>query len=96
MWYSPNFLNKTNDQSCKKSQRRQKNISIRREYIVRVLKKVLYIVKLHLEVLVALFVWLISHQLAVLFSQNKPVTSNQPSVLFPGKNQHQPPAKQTS
>jgi hypothetical protein len=30
----------------------------------------------------ALFVWLISHQLAVLFSQNKPATSNQPAVLF--------------
>jgi hypothetical protein len=29
-----------------------------------------------------LFVWLISHQSAVLFSQNKPVTSNQPTVLF--------------
>jgi hypothetical protein len=30
----------------------------------------------------ALFVWLISHQTAVLFSQNKPATSNQPAVLF--------------
>jgi hypothetical protein len=30
----------------------------------------------------ALFVWLISHQSAVLFSQNKPTTSNQPAVLF--------------
>jgi hypothetical protein len=30
----------------------------------------------------ALFAWLISHQLAVLFSQNKPATSNQPTVLF--------------
>jgi hypothetical protein len=30
----------------------------------------------------ALFVWLISHQLAVLFSHNKPATTNQPSVLF--------------
>jgi hypothetical protein len=30
----------------------------------------------------ALFVWLISHQPAVLFSHNKPATSNQPSVLF--------------
>jgi hypothetical protein len=30
----------------------------------------------------ALFVWLISHQPAVLFSQNKPATSNQPPVLF--------------
>jgi hypothetical protein len=30
----------------------------------------------------ALFVWLISHQPAVLFSQNKPATSNQPAVLF--------------
>jgi hypothetical protein len=29
----------------------------------------------------ALFAWLISHQPAVLFSQNKPATSNQPAVL---------------
>jgi hypothetical protein len=28
------------------------------------------------------FAWLISHQPAVLFSQNKPATSNQPAVLF--------------
>jgi hypothetical protein len=28
------------------------------------------------------FAWLISHQLTVLFSQNKPATSNQPAVLF--------------
>jgi hypothetical protein len=28
-----------------------------------------------------MFVWLISHQPAVLFSQNKPATSNQPAVL---------------
>jgi hypothetical protein len=30
----------------------------------------------------ALFVWLISHQPAVLFSQNKSANSNQPAVLF--------------
>jgi hypothetical protein len=30
----------------------------------------------------AMFASLISHQLAVLFSQNKPVTSNQPAILF--------------
>jgi hypothetical protein len=30
----------------------------------------------------ALFVWLIGHQTTVLFSQNKPATSNQPAVLF--------------
>jgi hypothetical protein len=30
----------------------------------------------------ALFAWLISHQPAVLFSQNKPTTNNQPAVLF--------------
>jgi hypothetical protein len=29
-----------------------------------------------------LFAWLISHQPAVLFSQNKSATSNQPAVLF--------------
>jgi hypothetical protein len=32
--------------------------------------------------LLALFVWLISHQPAVLFSQNKSAISNQPIVLF--------------
>jgi hypothetical protein len=31
---------------------------------------------------IALFAWLISHQPAVIFSQNKPATSNQPAVLF--------------
>jgi hypothetical protein len=30
----------------------------------------------------ALFAWLISHQPAVLFSQNKSATNNQPTVLF--------------
>jgi hypothetical protein len=30
----------------------------------------------------SLFVWLISHQPAVLFSQTKPAISNQPTVLF--------------
>jgi hypothetical protein len=30
----------------------------------------------------ALFVWLISHQPTVLFSQNKPAITNQPAVLF--------------
>jgi hypothetical protein len=30
----------------------------------------------------SLFAWLISHQPAVLFSQNKPAISNQPAVLF--------------
>jgi hypothetical protein len=32
--------------------------------------------------ILALFVWLIHHQPAVLFSQNKQATSNQPTVLF--------------
>jgi hypothetical protein len=31
---------------------------------------------------IALFVWLISHQPTVLFSQNKPAITNQPAVLF--------------
>jgi hypothetical protein len=31
---------------------------------------------------ISLFARLISHQPAVLFSQNKPATSNQPAVLF--------------
>jgi hypothetical protein len=35
--------------------------------------------------IIALFVWLISHQSAVLFSQNKSDTSNQPTVLFSQK-----------
>jgi hypothetical protein len=30
----------------------------------------------------ALFIWLISHQPAVLLSQNKPATNNQPIVVF--------------
>jgi hypothetical protein len=30
----------------------------------------------------AMFAWLISHQPTVLFSQNKPASSNQPAVLF--------------
>jgi hypothetical protein len=30
----------------------------------------------------SLFAWLISHQPAVLFSHNKPATSNRPTVLF--------------
>jgi hypothetical protein len=34
------------------------------------------------ELVNALFIWLISHQPAELFSQNKPATSNQPAVLF--------------
>jgi hypothetical protein len=39
----------------------------------------------------ALFAWLISHQPAVLFSHNKPATSNQPAVLFSQKAiSHQP------
>jgi hypothetical protein len=42
--------------------------------------------------IIALFAWLISHEPAVLFSQNKPATSNQPAVLFSQKNQHQPSA----
>jgi hypothetical protein len=29
-----------------------------------------------------LIVWLISHQPALLFSQNKPTTNNQPTVFF--------------
>jgi hypothetical protein len=40
-----------------------------------------------------LFAWLISHQPAVLFSQNKPATSQQYFSLR--TNQHQPPAKRT-
>jgi hypothetical protein len=36
----------------------------------------------HSEQVCALFAWLISHQPAVLFSQNKPATSNQPAVPF--------------
>jgi hypothetical protein len=36
----------------------------------------------NLLLLTTLFAWLISHQPAVLFSQNKPANSNQPAVLF--------------
>jgi hypothetical protein len=44
----------------------------------------------------ALFVWLISHQTAVLFSQNKSATGNQPTIFFsqnksaPVISHHQP------
>jgi hypothetical protein len=47
----------------------------------------------------ALFAWLISHQPAVLFSQNKSATNNQPAVLFLSAQtsiSHQPPAKRTA
>jgi hypothetical protein len=45
--------------------------------------------------LLALFAWLISHQPAVLLSQNNPATSNQPALLFSQKKSaldisHQP------
>jgi F-box interacting protein len=43
----------------------------------------------------ALFVWLISHLPAVLFSQNKPATSNQPAVPF-SQNKSAPAASQTN
>jgi hypothetical protein len=42
----------------------------------------------------ALFVWLISHQPAVLFSHNKPAISNQTTVLF-SQNKPAPPAQLT-
>jgi hypothetical protein len=43
----------------------------------------------------AMFAWLISHQPAALFSQNKPTTSNQPAVFF-SQNKSAPLASQTS
>jgi hypothetical protein len=43
----------------------------------------------------ALFVWLISHQPTVLFSHNKPATSNQPAVLF-SQNESAPAISQTN
>jgi hypothetical protein len=49
----------------------------------------------------ALFAWLISHQPTVLFSQNKPATSNQPepasSTLLSEQTStsHQPPGNRT-
>jgi hypothetical protein len=36
----------------------------------------------HIENIIAQFVWLISHQSTVLLSKNKSATSNQPAVLF--------------
>jgi hypothetical protein len=42
-----------------------------------------------------LFVWLISHQPVVLFSQNKSATSNQPTVLF-SQNKSAPATSQTN
>jgi hypothetical protein len=43
----------------------------------------------------ALFVWLINHQLVVFFSQNKLATNHQLAVIFSPlrTNQHRPPAK---
>jgi hypothetical protein len=41
------------------------------------------------------FVWLISHQPAVLFSQNKPATNNQPAVVF-SQNKSAPAISATS
>jgi hypothetical protein len=46
-----------------------------------------------LQAAVSLFARLISHQAAVLFSQNEPATSQQYSSLR--TNQHQPPANRT-
>jgi hypothetical protein len=46
----------------------------------------------------SLFAWLISHQPAVLFSQNESATSNQPQLASSTPlrtNQHQPPANRT-
>jgi hypothetical protein len=43
----------------------------------------------------ALFTWLISHQPAVLFSHNKPATSNQSAVLF-SQNKSAPATSQTN
>jgi hypothetical protein len=42
-----------------------------------------------------LFVWLISHQPTVLFSQNKPATGNQAAVLF-SQNKSAPATSQTN
>jgi hypothetical protein len=46
----------------------------------------------------ALFVWLISHQTAVLFSQNEPATNKQPIILFsqnkPASDTSHPPNEQ--
>jgi hypothetical protein len=49
----------------------------------------------------ALFIWLISHHAALLFSQNKPATNNQPAVLFSQNKSaatisHQPNEQATS
>jgi hypothetical protein len=65
-------------------------------YAPRVTQTLVFYIKLvpvrSLETL-AMFVWIISHQPAVLFSQNKPVISNQPPAKRTGcLNQ----AKQTS
>jgi hypothetical protein len=43
----------------------------------------------------SLFVWLVSHQPAVLSSQNRPATSNQPAVLF-SQNKSAPATSQTN
>jgi cytoskeletal protein RodZ len=64
----------------------------------------LQVVLLLLTVLLifAMFAWIISHQPTVLFSQNKPATSNQPepasSTLLSEQTStsHQPPANRTT
>jgi hypothetical protein len=43
--------------------------------------------------IIALFVWLISHQPAVLFSQDKSAISNQPTILF-SQNKPEPATSQ--
>jgi hypothetical protein len=43
----------------------------------------------------ALFIWLISHQPVVLFSENIPTTSNQTAVLF-SQNKSAPSTSQTN
>jgi hypothetical protein len=58
-------------------------------------------VKECIKLFLTLFAWLISHQPTVLFSQNKPATSNQPepasSILLSEQTStsHQPPANRT-
>jgi hypothetical protein len=54
-----------------------------------------YIFLLQLILGIASFVWLISHRSAVLFSQNKPTTSNQSAVLF-SQNKLAPATSQTN
>jgi hypothetical protein len=54
-----------------------------------------FIIEILQNPIYSLLVWLISHQPAVLSSQNKPATNNQSAVLF-SRNKSAPATSQTN